>query len=338
MSIFEKTTLNHMVAKNRLVRSATWVALASPDGRLNDEIYEIYRELAAGGVGVIISELMDVSPYDWALHGNMRLCSDLLIPDYRKLTDIVHEHDCPILAQLNINEYYRMEHRLVHVPIEEMTEADIKDLIDLFAAAAKRAEAASFDGVQLHLAYDWLLGRWLSPQYNHRTDAYGGSAENRFRIVKDIISAIRDAAPSLHICAKFTFLLKPDGSYDEATGIEIGKLLLHSGLDSLEILGEHSERERGTKREACYLDFAQAVLEGEDDVIPVILTGNNHDIEHMEKLLAETGIPYYGMSRPLICEPHLPNRWASGTRDKAKCLSCNGCYDTPGKRCVFNLK
>ena len=96
--MFEHIELNNLQIKNRLYRSATWDGLAAPDGSLNDEIYKIYEELASGGVGLIVTGLTDVSPYDWALSGNMRLCSDLVIPDYRKLADIAHKYNCRILS------------------------------------------------------------------------------------------------------------------------------------------------------------------------------------------------------------------------------------------------
>lgn len=92
MEIFESVKIKGHTFKNRLVRSATWESLASAEGFLNDEIYSIYESLAKGGVGTIVTGLTDVSPYNWSLVGNMRLCSDFLIPDYKKLTDIAHRY------------------------------------------------------------------------------------------------------------------------------------------------------------------------------------------------------------------------------------------------------
>lgn len=104
-TLFEAAALNHLTVKNRLFRSATWDGLVNGDGTLTEEIYGIYEELAAGGVGVIITGLCDVSPPDLALEGNMRLCDDALIPDYKRLTDLVHQYDCKIILQLNLNQH-----------------------------------------------------------------------------------------------------------------------------------------------------------------------------------------------------------------------------------------
>ncbi len=336
MEIFERAEFNNLAVKNRLLRSATWDALAAPDGSLNREIYDIYRDLASGGVGTIVTGLTDVSPYDWALAGNMRLCSDAVLDDYRKLCDIVHEYDCRILAQLNINRYNRMELRLRTVPVDELTPDDIRDIVSLFAQGAVRAYRAGFDGVQLHLAYGWLLSRFLNPNENHRTDAYGGSTENRTRVVSEIIAAVRAAAPEMHISAKFSFFTGEDGAEDIDECVEVCRILSRAGLDSLEVLGDHSVREKGTRYEACYLDLALAVKAAGVEV-PLILTGNNHDIANMERLLADTGIELYGMSRPLIRQPELPGLWEKGCREKAKCISCGKCYKTRGKRCFFNI-
>lgn len=336
MQIFERVSLKNMTSKNRLVRSATWDALAAPDGSLNEEIYDIYRELAMGGVGTIVTGLTDVSPYDWALCGNMRLCSDLVIPDYKRLTDIVHEHDCRILVQLNINEYYRMERRLKQISVNELTATDIANIVKLFTDGAVRADRAGFDGVHLHLAYGWLLSRFINPETNHRTDLYGGSTENRVRIVLDIMKAIRKAVPNLHLSAKFSFFADTDGDFNISECVAISKVLSNAGIDSLEVLGRHSPKENGTKYEACYLDLALAVKAAGVDV-PIILTGNNHDIVNMESLLQQHGIEMFGLSRPLIREPELPEKWSHGSTNKAKCISCGRCYTTHGKRCIFNV-
>ena len=320
--------------KNRLFRSATWDGLACPDGTLNDEIYAIYRELAEGGIGAIVTGLTDVSPYDWALVGNTRMCSDTLIPDYKRLTDIAKANDCRILVQLNMNEYVKPERRLRKVDINDLTHEDIANIVSHFTEAAIRAEKSGFDGVQIHLAYNWLLNRFVNPHFNKRTDKYGGTPENRARIVLEISAAIRQAAPDLHVSTKFSFYDKEDGSIELNDCVEICQHLAAGGIHSIEVLGGHSPKENNPKYEACYLDLALAVTSEID--IPVILTGGNHDPANMERLLNETGIEYFAMSRPLIREPDLPKKWQNGDTAKAKCMSCSKCYQTHGKRCIFN--
>lgn len=332
-TLFDRTSMIGMELKNRIFRSATWDGLAAPDGSLTEEIYSIYRELAAGGTGVIVTGLTDVSPYNWALTGNMRLCSDHLIPDYQRLVKAVREHDCRILVQLNMDRYVRPEKRPVPVGIDELTDHDMEDIVRLFKEAALRADQAGFDGVQIHLAYNWLLNRMLQPYYNHRTDSYGGTAENRAGLAVRIIGAVKDAAPKMHISVKFSFYEEEDETPAIDDCVKICRVLEENGAGSLEILGGHSPKEKNPRCEACYLEYALAAKKHVK--IPVILTGGNHDIANMEKLLNEEGIEYFGMSRPLICEPGLPERWRKGDRIRARCVSCGKCYETHGKRCIF---
>lgn len=106
-----------------------------------------------------------------------------------------------------------------------------------------------------------------------------------------------------------------------------------SGLDFIEVLGIHSNSERGTRHESCYLDLALAVKR--KCSIPIILTGTNTNIETMETILNRDDIPCFALSRPLIRESNLPGRRQAGGREKAHCICCDGCYRTYGKRCRF---
>ncbi|MDO4565084.1 MAG: NADH:flavin oxidoreductase [Clostridia bacterium] len=333
MEIFERTRHTNWTSKNRLVRSATWDGLASPEGFLNDEIYSIYAELAKGGVGTIVTGLTDVSPYNWALLGNMRLCSDALISDYRRLTELVHRYDCNIWSQLNMSEFVRTDKRIAPVDIDAMTVFDLQTVAELFVDAAIRAEEAEFDGVQLHLAYGWFFNRLVNPAFNHRTDNYGGTTENRTRLIKEVIGGIHARCPSLHVSAKFSFFDDDSGGFDVSEGVNICRELEKGGLNSLETIGGHSPKEKGTKYESCYLDLGLAVRSAVQ--LPLILTGNNHDVESMNRILNSCGIDFFGMSRPLIREPNLPARWESGDTAPASCISCSRCYTTHGKRCIF---
>ena len=100
--ILEPLKLNNLTLKNRLLRSATWEGIASLDGSIDEKIYNIYEEVSKGGIGGIISGFTSVATNDHYFEGMMRLSDDKLIPQYKKLTDIVHKENCPILAQLKI--------------------------------------------------------------------------------------------------------------------------------------------------------------------------------------------------------------------------------------------
>lgn len=153
--IFEPVKLKHLNAKNRLVRSATWEGIAAPDGSLTEEVYSIYEKLAKGGVGVIITGFTSVAANDHYFDGMMRLCDDHLIPQYRRLTDVIHAQDAAVIAQLALGACYRPadQGHFQQVEPDEMTLDEIHLVRDQFVAAAVRARKAGFDGVQIHAAH-----------------------------------------------------------------------------------------------------------------------------------------------------------------------------------------
>ena len=178
--IFEPVKIRHIKLPNRLIRSATWEGIANPDGSVTEEAYAIYEELAKGGVGAIITGFTSVALHDYYFDGMMRLCDDALIPQYKKLTDIIHKENIPVITQLALGAYYREKNdRFQQVEPDDMTAEEIKYVIRQFIDAAVRAKKAGFDGVQIHAAHFFFLSRFISPAANHRKDIYGGSTENR---------------------------------------------------------------------------------------------------------------------------------------------------------------
>ena len=126
-SVFEPVQLNHLYLKNRLVRSATWEGIAKPDGSMAEEAYAIYEELAEGGVGAIITGFTSVLLHDNYFGGMMRLCDDALIPQYKKLTDIIHIRNCPVITQLALGAFYREVNRSwLQVEPDDMTASEIR--------------------------------------------------------------------------------------------------------------------------------------------------------------------------------------------------------------------
>ena len=332
MKILESAFLSNIEIENRLVRSATWEGLCDERGGIPEELIDIYAELANGGVGLIITGLTDVCPYDIGLKGNMRLVSDDVLLEYDVLVDNVHTCGAKIFCQLNINKYTRPSGEVVDV--NEMTEEDMALTVKYFVDAAIRARKAGFDGVQLHIAYGWLLSRFVDPRKNLRTDAYGGSTKNRCKIVLDIISGIRKVLPGFHVSAKFSFRHKGNG-FDIEEGSEIA-VLLSKRLDSIELLGEGSELENEAEIDSIYLPLVAPIID--DLVCPVILTGNNRSLTEMEKLHNECGIAAFGLCRALIREPNLPILFSFGRQTRSQCIACGGCNNTVGSRCVFNKR
>lgn len=321
-TIFDKTEIKDLKLKNRLFRSATWEALADENGHFDEEIYRIYDELAAGGVGCIISGFTSVSDNDRYFGGMARLSNDRLIAEHKRLTDTVHAQNVPIIAQLALGEYQNKE-------IDELTDSDIDTIREMFIRAVDRAVLAGYDGIQIHAAHGFFLSRYISPAHNRRA--------NPEQLIIDIAKAVRERQPDLHITMKinssdFTF-----GGLDEKGSMHIC-LACAPYLDSIEVSGNGTSVGgiRPGVNEAYFKRFALAL--GEKVDIPVILVGGHRSIENMNKVLNEGKIEYLSLSRPLIREPDLIERWQRGECSPAKCVSCNMCYRTPAHKCIFRLR
>ena len=335
--LFDPIQLKHLSVKNRLVRSATWEGIACPDGSLPEEAYEIYEELAGGGVGTIITGFTSVAANDHYFDGMMRLCDDALIPQYKRLTDLIHAHDTAVIAQLALGAYYRPMDggRYFQAEPDDMTADEIHQVMDQFIAAAVRAEKAGFDGIQIHAAHFFFLSRFISPAVNHRPDAYGGSTENRARLVLEILRGIQNAAPALHTtvkinCSDFTY-----GGLNEAESMAVCRLLSDAGIDSIEVSGNGTSVPgiRPHQNEAYFGAFAAKLAESIPT--PVILVGGLRAKDTMEAVLNNTKIGLLSLSRPLLREPDLPRRMEAGSAVVSKCVSCNRCYSSPSHKCVF---
>lgn len=335
-TIFDEVKLNHLTAKNRIVRSATWEAIANPDGTPSEQQLQIYKELAEGGVGTIITGFTSVSDTDGYLSDGMaRLSDDGQIPEWRKLTDICHRYGAKVITQLALGEY--VTDRGVLEP-DACTADDLHDITGLFASAARRAKEAGFDGVQLHAAHNFWVSRFISPYFNHRTDEYGGNQEGRTHLLLEIYNAVRKEVPDLHITMKMNCSDFRHGGLTHDDAMVTCLIMAKAGIDSIEISGNGTSVAsiRPGKDEAYFLPFARELKARSN--ISVILVGGLRSPDLMNRIVDEDGIEMLSLSRPLVREPDLMKRWENGDTAPARCISCNMCYQTPGHRCIFVLR
>lgn len=333
--IFEPLKLNNLTLKNRLLRSATWEGIAALDGSIDERIYNIYEELAKGGIGGIITGFTSVANNDTYIDGMMRLSDDKLIPQYQKLTEIVHKEDCPIIVQLALGAYYKED---FEIEPDDMSLDDIKKVIELFVQAAERAKKCNYDGVQIHAAHFFFLSRFISPLINHRNDEYGGNVEKRCKILIDILKGIKQKKLDLHITIKINSSDFQIGGNDEESCIEMCKILSKEGIDSIEISGNGTSRPRikAHINEAYFQKCAEKVAESVN--VPVSLVGGIRSKKTIQNILDNTKIEIISLSRPLICQPDFPNKMQSGDIEDSACISCNGCYRSKCHRCVIRKK
>jgi 2,4-dienoyl-CoA reductase-like NADH-dependent reductase (Old Yellow Enzyme family) len=216
---------------------------------------------------------------------------------------------------------------------QEMTSEDINATVEAFGNAAGRARKAGFDGVQIHAAHSYLLSQFLSPAFNLRKDAYGGTIENRARILVEVVEAIQERVgkdyPLLIKINSRDFL---EGGLELEDSIRAGAMLKDVGLDAIEISGgtyasgELVPIRKGIKKEkdeAYFKSEARAFKEQID--LPIILVGGIRSFHIAEGIVNDHIADYISMCRPLIREPGLINRWRSGDLSRATCISDTKC-------------
>ena len=336
-----------MQLQNRFVRSATWEGLATEDGSCTPPLVEMMEALAAGGVGLIISSHAYIQKVGQAGTGQLGIHNDDMISGLKEMTAAVHGQKGKIVCQLAHAGFFGNEKLSGQTPIapsaidgiaegmrKEMTMDDIQRVISAFATAARRAKVAGFDGIQIHGAHGYLLSEFISPMFNHRTDEYGGSIENRARLPLEVLRAIREA-----VGADYPVLIKmnckdfSDNGLQPAEFVQVGKILADAGIDAIEISGglPISPKTRPSQlginkeeKEAYFQEEAKALRKESD--VTLILVGGNRSYHVAENLITDGVADYISMSRPFIREPHLINRWKAGDLTKATCVSDNMCF------------
>jgi 2,4-dienoyl-CoA reductase-like NADH-dependent reductase (Old Yellow Enzyme family) len=293
------------------------------DGRIGTENLNIYQALAEGGVGAILTGFTLVDDREKVLLPIFNLGDDAYLEDHLKLTDVVHAKGGKIFSQLvffgshdfkelqktiepGLSSYemvapssFRRED-LGFTP-REVTLLEIKAIQEKHAQAAQRAKKAGYDGVELHGAHGFFLSQFMSPHFNCRTDAYGGSSEKRGTMALETYRMIRDAVgPDFPILMKVNVREKyPDGVIlDEV--VELAKKLAQEKIDGIEISGNWIDL--NDKDGAIFLK--EGTLIAKEAATKVILTGGIRERKQMESILNETKIEFFGLARPLMKDPN----------------------------------
>ena len=349
--LFDEMQMGSLVARNRFVRAATYEGAADAAGRITPEIMRIYRELARGGVGTIITSFAYVRDDGYHPAHMMGLDRDELVPAWRELVACVHEAGAAIVAQiaycgagagkgpfaapaLGASDGTSPDGTRA---VRAMTRADMDAMAADFAAAARRAQEAGCDGVEIHGAHGYLLSQFLNPVWNHREDAYGGPIEHRMRFPLEVARAVREA-----VGAAFPVLVKINSSDGVEGGMTEDESLVVSEalaayVDAIEVSGTTYGKVKIAGpggQHGLYASYA-AKLAGRVG-IPVILTGGNRLCAEMQELLDTTGITGFGLARPLASEPDLIARWERDASYEPRCVSCSRCFPAAGTNCVLD--
>jgi 2,4-dienoyl-CoA reductase-like NADH-dependent reductase (Old Yellow Enzyme family)/NADPH-dependent 2,4-dienoyl-CoA reductase/sulfur reductase-like enzyme len=371
-----------MELKNRMGVTAMGVSLAEEDGVCGDRILAYHREQARGGVGLVT---LGVTGVAFPIGGNqlrqIAISDDRFIPGLRRVADAVHEHGgkiaaqihhgglvstvdmlegrplwCPSIPPLEVGDFMdgflpeEAAQALVpkgNVELKVMDEADIAQLIAWFAAAAERARKAGIDGLEIHAGHGYIISSFLSPVTNKRTDAYGGTPENRARLMLEVLRAVREAAgPDLAVWVKL------DGQeYGRKGGITIedavrnAKMAEAAGAQaivttayhdtSMGILhsGSHTPQQPG-------LNVHNAAAIKAAVGIPVFCSGRIEP-DLADRYIADGKFDMLYMGRKMLADPHLPRKITEGRpEDILPCIYCYTCisqiYFAKSAKCAVN--
>ena len=375
--LFAPINLGNVQIKNRFIHSATNEVMALETGEVSDKLVKRYQNLAKGEVGLIIPGYMFVHPLGRCGKYQTGIHSDNLIPGLRRLVEAVHQEGGKIAFQLVHAGRQTTKAMIGQTPIgpsskgrdpiyfvkpKEMNADEIQEVIQAFGKAASRAVEAGADGIQLHAAHGYLINQFISPFFNQRRDEWGGSEANRFRLLKDLISKVRNILPQgMPILVKLN-----TNDYTPQEGITPSLAVTYAGwLSDLKINGleitcgstvySYMNMCRGdvpTKELVQSLPFWKKPLAklmmkrvvGKYDLdepynleaakmikpvlgeIPLFLVGGLRKVAQMEETLEKQYADCISMCRPFIREPFIVKRIREGKAEAVACVSCNRCF------------
>jgi len=341
--LFSPLKLGPVTVSNRIVFAAHLTNYAE-HGKPSEQHAAYYAARAAGGAGLIITEEHSVHPTDWPYEKMIHGFHDDVLPGYRRITEAVHAHGVPIFAQINHNggQASSMYTRLpvwgpspVADPLfREVPKAidhrEIAEVVAGYADVAARCKLGGFDGIELQCSHSSIVRGFLSRATNHRTDEYGGSLENRARLLHEIVAAVREAigrdlALGVRLCGDE--LIEHGITIDET--VEVAQAVEDHGLvDYINTsIGVATASlfmiEASMHIPPDYALFIPSALRKAVD-LPVVGVGRFKDPLQAERALAQGHADLIGVVRGQIADADFAAKARAGSHhDIRLCLSCN---------------
>lgn len=366
LAIFQPTRIGPLSLRNKFVRSATSEGLCDIEGNPTKRLSDMMINLAKGECGLIVTGLVAVNSASRVSEREILMFTKSHVDAWKPIIDTVHSHGSKILFQL-CHAGLRLQPGAIKgfsakgpVAAQEgtfaMTNTEIEELIDSFINSAKYSAQAGADGVQLHACHGFLLSQWLSPAVNKRTDKWGGSVENRVRLLREISEGIKKATPD-----NFSLSIKLHGDDCLPGGVDVRMCCdyiehLKGTMDFFEISrGMNTNKVyaipanlkegmilRGVKQEMqkqvlqvvksraveYHDEFNKPLLEYVRKVHPglkLVSVGGNRDVDAMNKQVTSGLADLVAMSRPFVHDPFVVKKMREGAITRAKCESCGCC-------------
>jgi 2,4-dienoyl-CoA reductase-like NADH-dependent reductase (Old Yellow Enzyme family)/thioredoxin reductase len=343
-NLFNPISIGTLEVENRIVMAPMGTNLASPEGEVTDMMVAHYEARARGGVGLIIAEDTTIGPN--YIHNTASLADDKFIPGWRKLVKIVQSYGSKIMPQLFHPAFNApaarnkgaqpvsaspIPSRVLRELPRELKVSEIKEIVAGFGQAARRAQEAECDGIQLHCAHmHHLLGSFLSSYYNKRTDQYGGSLEGRLRLPIEVIKEIRSkVGPEFPMIIRISGDEYLQGGRTIEESIFIAPILVEAGLNAIHISAGTSLMSwfgvppTGSPQ-APNAPLSAKIKEVVD--VPVICVGRITEPWAAETVISSGKADMVAMARALLADPEWPNKAKEGNwEDIAPCVGDTAC-------------
>ena len=340
--------INRMYMRNRIIVGPMEKSLANPDGSLNERYIAYARRRAMGGAALIQLESTYVSPegrgnpYQVGCHG------DHVVPALTRMAGEIQAHGAKLAMELHhggrqasITAHHRRPIAPSAIPStfmdpgtvpRRMTGADIRRVIADFARAAGRCLAAGVDMIHLHGAHGYLLGQFLSPQSNRRTDGYGGSLANRARFPLEVLAAVRQVVgPAYPVGYRMSAAEYVEGGLEADESARFAVMLADAGIDLIDVAGGTYESmsrifQGPEAPKGGFVGEAAAIRRAVGDRVPVSVAQRMNDPVFADRVMEREGFEYVTLARAFHADPDYARKLTEGRADRIlPCMSCNTC-------------
>jgi 2,4-dienoyl-CoA reductase-like NADH-dependent reductase (Old Yellow Enzyme family) len=364
--LFQPGRIGRLEIRNRFVRAATSETMAAENGAVTPQLIAFYERMAANQVGLIITGHLYVHPRGQYAPRQTGIYDDSLVPGLSELAHSVKQHGARIFAQVahagsqsRVPEVEPLApspvpNALTGRMVDPASEDEIAEVVEAFAAGARRAYEAGFDGVHIHGANGYLISEFASPLANRRGDRWGGGPRERDEFALAVAGAVRRAVPKgFPVTMKIGFADAPEGGLEVQESLVRAERVLGLGIDGIEVsIGVMEaptdsanayvavDRRRAAqdwllhrllsnpRPEAYFRPWAHQLRETVDTTI--LLAGGMRTAETMSDVVASGDADFVAMARPFIREPDIVGQIAAGRRGMVDCTSCNLCLRHEG--------
>ena len=340
--------IGNLRLKNRIVMAPMGTNYSTTDGLSTQRDCEYYAERARGGVAMIMTEAMIVTETARSHHNSLCCYHDRFIPGLARLVQSIKDHGSHVFGQINhrgallrravlnmepvgpsdwINPNTGDAVRALRVP-------EIHELQGLFVAAARRLWLAGYDGVEIHAGNGYLFQQFFTERVNQRTDQYGGTLQNRMRMLLETIDRVKQALPDLCLVVRLSASEFVEGGYTQEEIIALAQAVEHAGADAIDLSGGSNESPQLSKyciqppsfARGCLAPVAKPIKEAVK--VPVFVAGRIVTPADAEAVLASGSADFVSVGRALYADPH----WAVKAFGEVKapireCIACNVCFE-----------